>query len=68
MQQVNASAVSLLIRGEVGTRYLIQTTTNLGDPSSWIPAYDLVLTNRVHSLNWTNASESARFFRALDLR
>jgi hypothetical protein len=44
---------------------ITQTTTNLSAAASWEPALSLKLTNAPKTLDWTNRSEPARYFRAV---
>lgn len=66
MKPLTPATVLLLLEGRTGASYTIQTTTNLANPDSWFPALDFLLTNTTQTLHWTNATEPARFFRALD--
>jgi hypothetical protein len=54
----------LTLRGLPGTRYKVQTATDLTSPVLWSDLFNLTLTNTSATFNWTNTSERRRFFRA----
>ena len=54
---------SFLLQGKAGNQYLIQSATNLGGQTIWMPAYDFMLTNSTQLFDWTNHGEPLRLFR-----
>src|SRR2546425_12867874 len=64
----NAGPARLGITGEVGRHFILQSTTNPGDPNSWLPVLTLPLTNNLQS--WFDADSltlNQRFYRAVKL-
>jgi hypothetical protein len=55
----------LLLDGPVGMAFSVESSTNLGSGGEWAPWLGLTLTNPPAVLQWTNADEARRFFRAL---
>ncbi|HYV28534.1 MAG TPA: redoxin domain-containing protein, partial [Candidatus Eisenbacteria bacterium] len=64
----NAGPARLGITGEVGRHFILQSTTNPGDPNSWLPVLTLPLTNNLQS--WFDADSltlGQRFYRTVKL-
>jgi O-glycosyl hydrolase len=59
-------ALSLLVNGEAGPDYLIQSSTNLGNPSSWLTVF--TNSSATPPFQWTDpaaAGSPSRFYRVL---
>ena len=65
IQSVGASRFALTLTGAQGSRYEIQTATNITSPAFWQPLLELELTNSAFQFWWTNGTERNRYFRAL---
>jgi hypothetical protein len=62
----NNSLSLLTLYGNLGSNYVVQSTTNLAQPGSWQPAYVLTMTNltQTFTLGGGTNSPPAQFFRA----
>jgi uncharacterized delta-60 repeat protein len=63
VQGVEGAVHTYSLLGQPGSRYAVQTSTELNAPLAWEPVFYLRLTNSIQSFQWTNTGEPARWFR-----
>ena len=63
MEEGQSDVVKLRLQGQLGGIYLIEGTTNLAAPISWVPVQRGTLTNANQSLSITNQQDPVRVFR-----